>query len=78
MSSGCGVGDIIARSESESVQCRSRSAFGQSAEHDHGEEGIRFSQRRQRFQPVEFRHFDIERDEIGIELWELAKGNGPC
>ena len=51
------------------IDSRRRCApFGQRAEHDHWSLGIGLTDLGQHLQPVHHRHFDVQRDQVGMQL----------
>jgi hypothetical protein len=63
-----GLGGVIRRTQRKRVESSRRAALGQRAEHYDRELGIQLAQGRQRLQPVHHWHFDVECDQIRLEL----------
>jgi hypothetical protein len=71
------LGDIIGSAQGESVKRRFRSPLRKRAEHHHGKPGIEFADFRQRLQAVQHWHFDVECDQIGLELRNFRQPDFP-
>src|SRR5579862_3843320 len=67
------LGDVVGRSKSESFQGCGGSMFGERAEHDDGNAGVDFSQLAHSFEPIHLRHFDVEKDDVGLEGGKLGQ-----
>ena len=59
---------IITGPEREGLQCGGRAFVGQRAEHDDRQFRVKFPHFAQRGQAVHLRHFDIEGQQVGVDL----------
>ena len=69
---------IIRRAESQGLQRRGGSVFRQCAEHDDRQLRIELPNLAKGLQPVHAGHFDVERDDFGLELRDLDQRSFPA
>src|SRR6201997_245644 len=67
------LGDVVGSSKSESFQGSGGSMFGERAEHDDGNAGVDLAQLANGFEAVHLGHFNVEEDDVGLEIGELGQ-----
>ena len=73
-----GLRGIIRRAESQGLQRRGGSVLRQCAEHDDRQLRIELPNLGEGLQPVHAGHFDVERDDVGLELRNLDQRGFPA
>src|SRR5258708_16928391 len=70
-----GLCGVVRRSQRKRVEGGCRPALGKRAEHNDWQLGIQLAQRPKRLQAVHYRHFDIQRNQVGLQQWNLGQSD---
>ena len=63
--------NVVGGPECKSFQRGGGPVLGERAEHDDGNASVDLAQLAHRFQPIHLGHFDVEKDDVGLQSWKF-------